>query len=230
MWMTEPAERSPACLSRLHCDQLLNGELEDRADLKAHQAGCARCTALLARHREERAGFAVPLRRPRRRRRWITPLAAAAAVLGVWLVASRDRRAAPEARSKGRPGLAFYVKHGDAVRPGGPGERVAPGDAINFAASTERPSFLAIVSVDGARHVSVYYPEGPAAAPLPAGRDQVLTLSVVLDDVLGLERLVGVFCDRPIAVAPLEAAVASGAELPEGCVADAVMIEKRRAP
>jgi hypothetical protein len=107
---------------------------------------------------------------------------------------------------------------------------VFPNDAINFTASTDRPAFLAIISVDGGGKVSVYYPEGRTAAPLRVGRDQVLRLSVVLDDVLGLERLVGVFCDRPIPIDQLEAAVAHNAALPAGCLADALTIEKRRAP
>jgi hypothetical protein len=50
---------------------------------------------------------------------------------------------------------------------------------------------------------------------------------VLLDGTLGLERVVGVFCDRPMVVAELAAAVARDA-IPSGCVADALMLEKRR--
>jgi hypothetical protein len=244
MRMTEHAERSPGCLSRLHCDQLLNGELEDREDLKQHHASCQRCTAMLAAHRRERAAFAVPMARGPRdgaqgrghwdahtrwdaHRRWITGLAAIAAVFCVWLVASRGRLGDAEIRNKGKPGLAFYVKHGDAVREGAPGEVVYPDDAINFVVSTERPAFVAIISVDGAGKVSTYYPDGPTATAIPAGREQVLSRSVLLDDTLGLERVVGLFCDRPVVVAELAAAVARNA-IPSGCVADAVALEKRR--
>ncbi|HSR99396.1 MAG TPA: hypothetical protein VLM79_20230 [Kofleriaceae bacterium] len=233
MRMTEHAERSAGCLSRLHCDQLLNGELDDREDLKQHCASCQRCTALLAAHRRERAAFAVPRahagRWARGAGRWVMGLAAIAAALCVWLVASRDRLGGAEIRSKGKPALAFYVKHGDAVREGAPGEVVGPKDAINFVVSTEQPAFLAIISVDGAGKVSAYYPEGPTAAAIPAGRDRVLPRSVLLDDTLGLERVVGVFCDRPIAVAELAAAVARDA-IPSGCVSDALTLEKRRTP
>jgi hypothetical protein len=232
MRMTERAERSPGCLSRLHCDQLLNGELEDREDLKQHHASCERCTALLAAHRRERAAFTVP-RAPGPRRwaqihgRWSMGLAAVAAVFCVWLVASRGRSDGADTRNKGKPSLSFYVKHGDAIREGTPGEAVYPNDAINFVVSTEQPAFLAIVSVDGAGKVSAYYPEGPTAAAIPAGRDHVLPRSVLLDDALGLERVIGVFCDRPAVVAELAAAVAQGA-IPSGCVADTLTLEKRR--
>jgi hypothetical protein len=57
----------------------------------------------------------------------------------------------------------------------------------------------------------------------------VLPRSVLLDDALGLERVVGVFCDRPLPVAELAAAVARDA-IPGGCVTDSLTIEKRRMP
>lgn len=229
MWMTQHV-RGPDCLSRLHCDQLLSGEREDRDVLQRHCASCERCTALLARHREERASFAVPLRRPQRHHRWAAGLATAAAVLGLWLVVVRDRGDGAGTRSKGKPAISFYVKHGAATRRGGLGEVVFPGDAIDFTASTDRPVFLTIVSIDGTRKPSVYYPDGPVAAPLGVGRDQLLPLSVALDGVLGLERVVGVFCDRALPVGELEAAVAQGTEVPSGCQIDGLTIEKRRAP
>jgi hypothetical protein len=231
MRMTEHAERSPGCLSRLHCDQLLNGELEDRDDLKRHHASCPRCTALLATHRRERAAFDVPFAMPPARapRRWPVGLAAVAAAFGLWLVASPERHDEAGTRSKGKPALSFYVKHGEVVREGGSGEAVVPNDAINFTVSIDAPAFLAIVSVDGAGKLSAYYPEGPAAAAIPAGNDQVLPRSVLLDDTLGRERVVAVFCDRPVLVAELAAAVARDA-IPSSCMADTVTLDKRRAP
>jgi hypothetical protein len=227
MWMTQRTP-GPDCLSRLTCDQLLSGELADREDLEQHCASCERCAALLARHRQERASFAIPLRRPRRHRRWAAGLATAAAALGLWLVVTPDRGDESGTRSKGKPAISFYWKHGDVTRKGGLREIVFPGDAIDFAVSTDRPAFLAIISIDGSRQASVYYPDGPVAAPLGVGRDQVLPLSVVLDDVLGLERVVGVFCDRAIPVDQLEAAVSHGTAIPDGCESDALTIEKRR--
>jgi hypothetical protein len=225
MRMTEHA-RHPECLSRLHCDQLLNGELEDRGDRQRHCASCPRCTALLAAHRRERAAFAVP--RVRAPRRWTIGLAAAAAVFGVWLVA-RPRGDVAETRGKGKPALAFYVKHGERVREGGTGEIVSPSDSINFTVSTDAPVYLAIISVDGAGRVSAYYPAGPTAAAISAGHDQVLPRSVLLDDTLGRERVVAAFCDRPIATTEIAAAVARSA-IPSGCVVDALTLDKRRTP
>jgi hypothetical protein len=122
--------------------------------------------------------------------------------------------------------LGFYVKRGDVIREGGEGELVAPGDALEFTASSDAPGYLAIISVDGARKVSVYYPAGALAAAIGAGRAQVLPLSVRLDGVLGVERVAGVFCDHPAAVESLAAAVARG-ETPTGCVVDTLTFEKR---
>jgi hypothetical protein len=160
----------------------------------------------------------------------VAGLATAAAALGLWFVVARHTGDRSGTRSKGKPTISFYWKHRDVMRQGGLREVVFPGDAINFTASTDRPAFLAIISMDGAHRASVYYPDGPMAAPLGVGRDQVLPLSVVLDGVLGLERVVGVFCDRALPVAQLEAVVAQGTAIPGGCETDGLMIEKRQAP
>lgn len=219
------AARGPDCWSRLECDQRLQGELG--ADRAAHAASCARCTALLATHRDERAMFAVPLALPPpRRARWIAA-SLVAALCAAWLV-GHDHES-PETRTKGKPAIGFYVKHGDAIRRGAPGDVVFPRDALDFVASSDRPAYLAILSRDGAGTISVYYPDGPITAPIAAGADQLLPLSVRLDDVLGPEQLYGVFCDQPVATAPLEAAV-RGAAWPAGCVIDTLAIEKRAAP
>jgi hypothetical protein len=226
--MRDPIWTTP-CLSSLRCDQWLNGEIHDD-EVTAHLASCPRCAARLAAHRRERATFAVPLPRvPRERGRTLWLAMAAAAALVVWFVVSpRD----PERgeREKGKPSIGFYVKHRDAIRRGGGGERVFPGDALDFTASTPRPAYLAIISVDGAGTANAYYPDGAAAAFLPAGREQLLPLGVRLDDVLGTERLVGVFCAAPMPVASLTAAIARGEPLPDGCVTDATTLEKWPVP
>lgn len=211
--------RSTACLSRLACDRWLNGELD--RDVSAHLASCRRCGALVAAHRRERAVFAVPLRVAHRR--WPLWVLVVAAMLGLWLVASPP---AERARVKGPPALGFYVKHRDVVRRGGAGETVVPDDALNFTASVDRPSYLTIVSIDSASAVSVYYPEGATAAHLRRGQDQLLPRSVVLDGVLGTERIHGVFCDREIAVDRVVSSVRAG-QAPPGCAIDSLTIEKR---
>lgn len=210
--LTAPA---PACLSRLACDQLLNGEHDDAAAARAHVAGCTRCTARLAEHRRERAVFAPP-----RRRGYVPVLALAAVALAVLAWPGRDTT-----RAKGHAALGFYRKHGGIITRGGPGERVAPGDVLDFTVASAAPGFVAVISVDGARQVTAYYPAGPLAAAIGVG-EQLLPLAVRLDGVLGTEQLHGLFCDRPAPVAELIAAVARGTT-PAGCVDDTLTIEKR---
>jgi hypothetical protein len=225
------AARYP-CLSRLGCDRLLNGELPDELAARAHIASCRECEARLAEHVGEREAFAVPLPRAAvaRLRRPATPLAPmtmiaalAAVVVGVFVLRPR-----PDAvtREKGRPTIGFYVAHGGAVRSGAAGEIVAPGDSIEFTASTERAGWLAIVSIDAAKKTSVYYPDALAAAPIAPGRDQVLPLSVILDEVVGREWIYGVFCDEPFGVDRAKSIAIDGAPLPAGCIVDSLNIEK----
>ena len=226
--------RTSACLSRLGCDQLLNGELDELEAGFAHAASCARCSALLDEHRRERAAFAIPLRQRAARRastlgvrqraaRWwpaVVAVAVCAAAAVVMLVPRVE-----STRDKGAPVLGFYLKRGAAIHRGGAGELVATGDVLDFTVASPVPAFVAVISVDGAHQVSAYYPAGPLAAAVGAG-EQLLPLAVRLDGVLGVEQLHGLFCDHPAAVADLIAAVDRG-EVPAGCASDTLTIEKR---
>ena len=219
------AARHP-CLSRLGCDQLLNGELPDELAARAHVASCRQCEARLAEHVGERAAFSVPLPRPRRSAPPLAMIAALAAVVaGIFVLRPRPEDGAGT-RTKGKPTIGFYVEHAGMVRAGAAGEIVVPGDALEFTASSERAGWLAIVSIDAAKNASVYYPAEADAAPVTPGRDQVLPLSVILDGVLGAERIYGVFCDRPFPVAQAKSIAADGAPLPAGCVTDTLDIVK----
>ena len=125
--------------------------------------------------------------------------------------------------------LGFYVKHGEHVRLGGPGERVSPGDALRFVYTTQNARHLAILSVDGARRASIYYPSGTTSAPVAAGDDIALPMSTVLDDTLGDETIFGVFCAESFAVEPLRAALeASPDQAPAlaGCVVEELTLRK----
>ena len=223
--------QTDACLSHLRCDQLLNGELDDEPTARAHVATCRRCRDRLDQHERERAHFAVPLGPRRRRALLVASLGAAFAMAAaIALVAAPRADHGGSTRTKGAASIGFFVKHGEVVRRGGAGERVAPGDALEFTASSDRLAYLAIISVDAAQVASAYYPDAAMAAPIAAGADQVLPLSVVLDQVTGTERIRGVFCDHPFAVEAMKAQIAAGAAAPDGCTIDALTIEKRSAP
>ena len=222
--------RNEACASRLALDRYLAGELEAAraAQLESHAEQCTRCRLLLDEQRRAAAAFSPQLPaavaervRDRARGRALPrparqPWAAAAAGMAVlWLaIVSRQPAAEVGEREKGGMRVTFYVLHDGKVRPGIDGERLHPGDAIEFAYTSERDAYLAIVSIDGERKASAYYDSsGHAAAIRPAHR-ALLDRSTVLDAALGRELVYALFCARPIAVDPLLRALEADPERP----------------
>ncbi|WP_437964604.1 zf-HC2 domain-containing protein [Sorangium sp. So ce260] len=138
------------------------------------------------------------------------------------------------ARTKGGGGrIGFYVARGEVVVPGGPGEVVHPNDRLQFTYSTADAGYFALLGVDGARKGSIYFPAGGVAAQIQPGEEVPLPSSVVLDETLGAEVLYGLFCDAPVALEPLRAALESAPDLPPapaGCRVDSVSLDKRAAP
>jgi anti-sigma factor RsiW len=229
--MSAVHEHNAQCPSRLRFDRLIAGELppEQAQQLEQHASRCARCQPLLAEMKRGYEAFdaVVPnavVQRVRERssrgRAWLrasAPLLAAASVLLVW--AAWPAREVGT-RSKGGPKLAFYVLHDGAVRPGTDGERVQPGDHIEFAYASAHDAYLAIVSIDAARKASVYYAKDGRAAPLRAANRAVLEQSTLLDETLGPETVYALVCAQPIAVAPLLEALERAPErapVAEGC-------------
>jgi hypothetical protein len=236
--MAKPDE--PGCPSDLVYDQLLGDELgaARSAEVRRHVADCSRCRARfeeLARFREEARlpafeSFARPSARARAK--WPVYAAGAAAAAAFALGLLLWVRPAPvpdETRAKGTGRLSFYVKRGEAVLRGGPGEILHPGDAIEFSYTAVRPGYLAVLSVDGARRASVYYPDAARAAPVTAG-EQILPQSTVLDDVLGTEHLYAVFCDGAVELEPLRRALERDPRagiVAGGCSVDSLIVEKK---
>jgi hypothetical protein len=178
--------------------------------------------------------------RSRRRWRWLAPplMAACAAVGFIALqpaVRAPDARETPggsDTRSKGKPRLGFFVKRGESITRGDPGTPVFPGDALRFVYSIDRPYYLAIYSAD-ARGVSVYFPNTPLAHPLSVGQDVALEFSVELDDTVGRERLIGLFCPEAFAVERVQSALTSTSSLPDalaGCQRVELQLNKKAHP
>ena len=210
----------PACFSALHLDRFLLDELDPAAaaEVRAHLPGCHRCSEAVEvlRPREALPPLLVAPLRPRRR--WVRVAAAAAglaAAASVLLLV----RPGPTERSKGNGfALGMYVQHGGEVRRAGPGEPVAPGDAVRFAVTAPEGGYLAVLSLDPAGHASIYYPPASRAAPVAAGSDQPLPLGTRLDQTRGEERIVGLLCSSAVELEPVRAALARGESLvPQGC-------------
>lgn len=219
----------PACHSALRLDSWMAGELAPaEADaLTVHVAGCDRCRTVMEELERARAEPLPPLRPaapvvrpPRTWRRWAGAggaLAAAAAAAGLFLLPPPEQAGT---RTKGAaPALSMYVRHGGEVRRAAPGERVAAGDAVRFAVSLPEPAYVAVLSLDPAGRASVYFPEGDRAAEVKAGAEVALPLATRLDATVGEEQVFGLFCDRPLALAPVRALVdaAAAGAAPAGC-------------
>jgi hypothetical protein len=89
--------------------------------------------------------------------------------------------------------------------------------------------YLAVLSVDGAKHASTYYPDSRLAARQEPGREAALPSSTVLDDTLGAETVYGVSCPRPFDVETLREALARApnrAPALEGCDVDVIPLHK----
>jgi hypothetical protein len=114
----------------------------------------------------------------------------------------------------------MYVQHGNEVRRAGPGEVIAPGDAVRFSITTAVPAYVAVLSVDPAGRAFVYFPEGERAVRMPAGPDVPLPLGTRLDQTVGEERVLALFCPAPIEVEPVRRTLeraGDAAPLPPGC-------------
>ncbi len=129
----------------------------------------------------------------------------------ILLLFVRGRRTPPSEdvgtieRVKGAAHVAFHVRHGEVVRTGVEGDRLAPGDAVEFSYTAREQSYLAIVSVDGAGRAEVYYADGEHAARVEPGVELVLPQSTVLDATLGPEAIYAFFCSVAVPVGPIRA-------------------------
>jgi hypothetical protein len=205
------------CPSDWLLDRVMTGELRDSA-VDAHLADCAECRTrrdAYARGADEFLARHPALPRPRpTRRRWrfvaaATTFAACAAALA--LVANHPTSGL---RPKGGFALDVYVKRkSGAVERLDRGAAVHPRESIRFRASLPHPAYVAVVSIDPAGQVSSYLPASASRRELPAGAHD-LDGSVELDDSLGEERLLALFCDAPVDSARLVADLTSHRDPP----------------
>jgi Domain of unknown function (DUF4384)/Putative zinc-finger len=222
---TDFAERLwPACLSALQLDRWLAGELDELGArrVQEHVADCSRCAAASAgikAVRDERLPplRVVPLRAPARR-------GPSAAVAGAGLAVAAAAALLllvrpPGERVKGTGfGLGMYVEHAQQVRRAGPGETIAPGDAVRFVVTAPVRSYVAVLSLDPAGRASIYFPLGARAEAVAPGVEVALPLGTRLDATVGEERIVGLFCASPVELEPLRVQVERGEiPAPGGC-------------
>jgi hypothetical protein len=188
----------------------------------------------------DRTASGVREKPPARARSWslVATVAVAAAAAGALaFVATRD--ATPAAvlssnttateRAKGGEHIGFFLKRGDQVQRGTREQSVQLGDKLRFVYSAPRARYLAIVSLDSAHQVSVFYPASELAERIEPGVDVALPSAVALDGTRGEERVYALFCDTPVELAGLRSRLAKqGAAFaaPAGCVMDAVLLRR----
>lgn len=122
-------------------------------------------------------------------------------------------------RVRGSFHLQVFVHDGAGARRAKDGEAVHPGDRIGFKAELPRDGHLLIAGVDAKDEPYLCFPQDGRgkAAPVTrgaAGTDQ----AVRLDDVLGTEEIVAVFCEQPFDFAATAARLKRDRKaVPEGC-------------
>ena len=103
-------------------------------------------------------------------------------------------------------GLDFVAEVDGAVAPGRPGGTYRPGDRIQLRYTAPAATYLVVVSLDSRGAVTAFYDDAGRSLALEPGVARVLDGSVVLDDALGPERVVGCFADAPVATGEVVAA------------------------
>jgi anti-sigma factor RsiW len=221
--------RQRSCLSDYAIDRWRCGELAGpSADaVRAHLDGCCDC-----RTRADRMGqvvapvmeldsWLVPPASPstvsgwgRRRLAAVGSLLAVAAFAIVALVSPRDGE-----RTKGQPWwLGVIARHPDGVLERvGPHGRLSPGDHLRFEVRGEpRGGYVSIISLDGSGAVSAFVPAGGVALRVSGERKQLLDGAVVLDGVLGAERIMYLACPAARPVGEIVAAARAALTRAEG--------------
>jgi hypothetical protein len=164
--------------------------------------------------------------------RWLVPigtLAAAAAALVLFL---QSKKPAPrgngsndddDIRTKG--GDISLVIHGEASALAN-GDSITAGTKIRFEAQGEKPGFIAVVGIDGARETTVYYPYGATAATA-IGTERLLPGAIKLDATPGDETFYALFSTKPFAIDAVLPAVRGAGTLPPGIAMSRVVLHKK---
>jgi hypothetical protein len=233
-----------SCLSDLKLDQLMRGELAAPDEAKQHLDSCEKCRARMkeleaARESWQKENPQLTKETPKQKDSptekrpfpWaaVSVGLAAAAAFALW-IRPHGPPSPPVERAKGGIQLSMFVSHEGKVRPAAPREIVSPGDLLQFKYSSDQERYVAVLSVDGARQGSIYFPDGETQArKLGPAQDQPLANSTELDNVLGPEKIYGLFCEQPLELEPVRAQLQKFGAMPllDHCRVIQLSIEKK---
>lgn len=251
-------ELPDGCVSDLSFDSLRAGELSTAAEqqIADHVTRCGRCRdrqrTLARTHTQVEKQLPVFVPRPaapqqqtplptvarlpwaRRNGKALSALAlAACGLLGLLPWAARERAGELDTRTKGGPGLSFYVKRGEEVFTWAPGDAVTAGDALRFVVRPRGYTEVAVLSREEDGETSLYYPRGEHSAAIDGAAASIaLDGAVELDDTMRDERLFAVFCRARFATNALRSELAASGGLlpPPDCAVASLELQKRRKP
>jgi hypothetical protein len=216
--MTSSSAAHPSALA-LHRLQLASLPAEEASSVKAHVDGCTRCRheleALAADHQHfDRVVFprtSASIGRPRFWR-WALPgaaVAAAAAVLVLWLTPARNAPDGDIATKGAAPPLTLVAAHeGVHITVEDGNTALRAGDSVRFILHPQGLPYALVASVDGAGHPMLYHPFGGSeSAAVSAPRVEVPG-SITLDDSPGPERVFVLLSRQPLRAADVLNALA----------------------
>jgi hypothetical protein len=196
-------------------ERYLAGELspEVRSQLENELAASPENQARLDALRADSAAFLTlhppgPLvakaRGTQRARSWVgwgAALAGAAAAITLGIT-QLVRPTEPELGLKGNLALSVYRQTAGGSERLSPDAVVHAGDSLRFEVRAPSDGFVAVLSRDGAGHVSVYYPMGAREPAKHHAAEPVLPGAVGLDATLGFETIYVVYAEKPFALEP----------------------------
>ncbi len=130
-----------------------------------------------------------------RRLLYVVPVLAVAAALLLVVPPRPETPETPVNRVKGESDLGFYVLRDGQVYAGKAGDTFREGDRLRFTTRSVQDR-LVLLSIDGAGHLTLFYPEaGEAGMLIVPGELHALDSSIELDDAPGPEVFLGFFGD-----------------------------------
>jgi hypothetical protein len=215
--------KSEDCLSNLEIDLFLADNSLLSQDKQAHLKKCRTCSARLTKMQEDSRLFAekvdlvnlsvgtlenIQTTKPKRA---FFMLPVVAGIMSVFVVLATlfiiENFNDDKTRLKSGPSFGFMVKRkiDGQVQIGERKAAYRKGDLLRFYTSSSQPLYFSIYDVESSGEVSVFLPFVKRhAVGIEAGTKNFIEGSIVLDDSLGKEYLVGVFCPDRYEVLPIK--------------------------